>query len=229
MNASTALALQDVSVGYPTGRRFGSDKFFALRHLTMTLEHGEKLGVVGRNGAGKSTLLRLMAGTVAPDSGEVERNHGLCQLLTLGPGFVPYLSGRDNAILSALIQGMPRREIEDALGTIRDFSELGDFFERPINTYSSGMKARLGFSVALQLRPDILLLDEILGVGDPAFREKSRRALRERLRSDATVVLVSHDEDTIRKFCNRVVWIEHGEQVMHDETERVLERYAAAA
>jgi lipopolysaccharide transport system ATP-binding protein len=229
MNAGrSALQLCDVSVGFPIGRRLRGKRFMALQGLTLNIEHGEKLGVIGRNGSGKSTLLRLIAGTLVPDTGRIVRDHGLCQLLTLGPGFVQHLDGRENAILSAMLQGMRYRDIVARLDAIRDFAGIGEFFDQPLNTYSSGMVARLGFSVALQLEPDILLLDEVLGVGDPPFREKSRQAIRDRLRSDATVVLVSHDERTVRQFCTSVAWIENGRLLGHGATDEVLSQYRDA-
>lgn len=221
-----SIRMSHVSVSFPIGRRAGAQRFTALNDITLEIRHGQKLAVIGRNGSGKSTLLRLLAGTISPDTGSVLRNHGPCQLLTLGPGFVPHLSGRDNAVLSALYQGMPYRQIQSRMDAVKAFSELGDFFEQPINTYSSGMRARLGFAVALQLDPDLLLLDEVLGVGDTDFRLKSRRAIQDRLSSDATVVLVSHDEATIRNFCDQAVWIDAGAVRASGVISEVLDAYA---
>ena len=229
LEAQPAITFRNVTVGFPIGRRIGGRRFVALRNLSLSIRHGEKVAVLGRNGAGKSTMLRLIAGTIAPDSGEILRSHGRCQLLTIGAGFIPHLSGRENAILGGLLQGISQREMATRLDAVADFSELGEFFDQPINTYSAGMRARLGFAVALQLEPDILLLDEVLGVGDREFRQKSREAIRERLRSDATVVLVSHDERTVAEFCDRVVWIEHGELVDEGPVEEVLRRYRDVA
>lgn len=226
MNGDDALTMTDVSISFSLGRRMRNDRFVALRSVSINLRHREKLGIVGRNGAGKSTLLRIIADVLKPDSGEVVRNHGRCQLLTLGLGFVPHLSGRENAILGGLLQGLSRREIEAKLEDIAEFSELGDFFDQPFSTYSSGMRARLGFSVALQLQPDILLIDEVLAVGDAAFKQKSKAALADRLNSDATVVLVSHDERLIAELCDRVVWLEQGQVVEQGPTAEVMQRYA---
>ena len=226
--SNVSVNLEGVSVSFPIGRRAGGRCFTALHDISLCIERGQKLGVIGRNGSGKSTLLRLIAGTIQPDGGQITRNHGPCQLLSLGLGFVPHLNGRDNAILSALYQGVSYRRILDRMDAVRDFSELGEFFDQPINTYSSGMRARLGISVALQMEPDMLLLDEVLGVGDPVFREKSRDAIRSKLRSDATVVLVSHDEKTIADFCPRVAWLDGGRIVACGDTEDVLREYADA-
>src|SRR5262249_13385528 len=158
-------------------------------------------GIIGRNGAGKSTLLRVLAGILTPDKGGMTRKPAVCQLLTLALGFQRHLSGRDNAILSGLMLGLRRSEIEQRLPKVIEFSELGDFFEEPISAYSTGMVMRLGFSVAIQIDPDILLIDEVLSVGDAEFQKKSAAALHEHIHSDRTVVLVSHDLESIRKIC----------------------------
>ena len=167
---SPLIELRNVGVAFSAQRRFGSGKFWALEDVTLNLRHGERLGVIGRNGAGKSTLLRVLAGILQPDRGTVKRAAVTCQLLSLALGFTPYLSGRDNAILSGLMLGLRRREIESRLPSIQEFSELGDFFEQPIATYSAGMVVRLGFSVAIQVEPDVLLIDEVLAVGDAEFQ-----------------------------------------------------------
>jgi lipopolysaccharide transport system ATP-binding protein len=148
-----------------------------------------------------------------------------CQLLSLQLGFVPHLSGRDNAILSGLMLGMRRRDIVARLPSIREFCELGDFFEQPIASYSSGMVMRLAFSVAIQIEPDVLLIDEVLAVGDAEFQEKSGDALRQRMGEGHTVVLVSHQERQISALCDRVLWVEHGKSVLEGERDAVFEAY----
>jgi len=223
-----AISLDGVGLGFPRGRRLFTDRFWALDSVDLRLDHGDKLGVIGRNGAGKSTLLRVLGGALIPDRGRIERDHGSVQLLALNLGFVPYLNGRDNAILSGLLQGLDRRSIDAKLDAIREYSGLEDFFEQPINTYSSGMTARLGFSVAMQLEPDVLLIDEILSVGDADFRIKSHQALSERFSGEHTVVLVSHNESTVRQLCNKTLWLEHGRTVMMGATDEVLAAYAKA-
>ncbi|NMQ18934.1 ABC transporter ATP-binding protein [Candidatus Competibacter phosphatis] len=201
------------------------ERFWALRDVSFDLHHGESLGVIGRNGAGKSTLLQLLAGILRPDQGTLI-NHGVrATLLSLQIGFVPYLSGRQNAILSGMLLGLAKQEVEEKMADIRAFSELGDFFDQPINAYSSGMKARLGFSVAFQLNPDVLLIDEVLGVGDAEFKAKSSQIMREKIRSDKTIVLVSHSPGTIRQLCDRAVWIDNGATRAEGETTEVLDRY----
>ena len=162
---------------------------------------------------------------VQPDRGSVRRARVSCQLLSLALGFTPHLSGRDNAILSGLMLGLRRAEIMARLPAIREFCELGDFFEQPIAAYSSGMVMRLAFSVAIQVEPDVLLIDEVLAVGDTEFREKSGNALRGRMREGHTVVLVSHDEEQIASLCDRVLWIEHGKSVLEGARDTVFEAY----
>ncbi len=219
------VELEHVGVAFDKQRRVGGERFWALEDVSLTLRRGERLGVIGRNGAGKSTLLRLIAGILVPDRGRVRRAPVSCQLLSLQLGFVPHLSGRDNAILSGLMLGMRRREILSRLPSIREFCELGDFFEQPIASYSSGMVMRLAFSVAIQIEPDVLLIDEVLAVGDAEFQEKSGNALRERMGEGHTVVLVSHQERQISALCDRVLWVEHGKSVLEGKRDVVFEAY----
>lgn len=225
MMAKPAITLSGVGVAFPLQRRVAGGKHWALENVDLQLHHGEKLGVIGGNGAGKSTLLRVLAGALVPDRGRVSRDHGNIQLLALNLGFVAYLSGRENAILSGLLQGFDRREITAKLDAIRQFADLNEFFDQPISTYSSGMTSRLGFAVAMQLEPDILLIDETLSVGDAEFRRKSSEVLRERFAGDHTVVLVSHSDATISELCTNLLWIEHGKTVMAGPTKAVLEAY----
>ena len=223
------IELQNVGIAFNAQLRLGAPRFWALEDVSLALPRGARLGVVGRNGAGKSTLLRVLAGILAPDRGRIRRGGASCQLLSLALGFVPYLSGRDNAILSGLMLGLRRREIERRLPAILEFSELGDFFEQPVSSYSTGMYARLGFSVAMQVEPDVLLIDEVLAVGDTEFQQKSGAALRERIHSGTTVVFVSHMDAQVRNVCDCAVWIEHGRSVMQGPVEEVLAAYHAAA
>ena len=184
--------------------------FVALENVSFDIHKGEVLGLIGRNGAGKSSLLRAIAGTLAPDRGRIV-NHGYSvALLALALGFDQRLSGRDNAILSGLLMGLDLREAKANLDQIIEFSELGSFIDKPIRTYSAGMRTRLGFSIALHLQPGVLLIDEVLGVGDAEFRKKSNQALRAKIQSDQTVVLVSHDAGVMKQLCHRIVWIENG-------------------
>jgi len=226
---SMVLSLRNVGVRYGRRRHLFSQhqsEFWALRDVTLDLFSGETLGVIGRNGAGKTTLLKVLAGILRPDTGSYVNNGYRATLLSLQVGFVGYLSGRENAILSGLLLGMHRREIERKMDAIISFSGLEDFIDEPIQTYSSGMKARLGFSTAFQVDPDILLVDEVMGVGDAEFTEKSKAVMREKIRSDKTVVLVSHNTDVIRSLADRMVWIEKGGTVAQGGPDEVLEAYA---
>ena len=167
----------------------------------------------------------MIAGILAPDRGRVRRGKVTCQLLSLALGFLPHLSGRDNAVLSGLMLGLHYRDIVQRLPAILEFSELGDFFDEPISTYSTGMVSRLGFSVAMQIQPDILLIDETLSVGDAEFQEKSGVALHERIHSGNTVVLVSHDDGAIKRICTHALWVEDGRSIMYGKVDEVLDSY----
>jgi len=222
------LELKHVGYYYERQRGlFSKDRFWALQDVSFALFRGESLGIIGRNGAGKSTLLRLLAGISKPDKGTLV-NHGCTtSLLSLQAGFVPHLSGRDNAMISGLTLGISKNTIKEKMEAIREFSGLEEFFEEPVHSYSSGMKARLGFSVAFQLDPDILLVDEILGVGDELFKRKSSTAMKEKIRSHKTVVLVTHAAGTIRELCDRAVWIEQGESRAEGPAKAVMNEYEA--
>ncbi len=226
MNAqSPVLSVRNAGLAYKQHRGVFGKPYWALRNVSFEVLHGETLGVIGRNGVGKSTLLRLLAGIIKPDFGEVI-NHGYSvSLLSMQLGFVYYLSGRENAILSGMLMGLSRNEIESKIDDIIAFSELGDFFDQPIATYSSGMVARLGFSVAFQIDPDILLIDEVLGVGDAEFSLKSTRMMKEKIRSNKTIVFVSHNGLLIQELCSRAVWIEEGVTRAEGKTEEVLREY----
>ena len=201
-----------------------------LNNLDLEIQQGERIGLVGRNGAGKSTLLRIIGGIYPPAGGTVWRDpKKTVALLSLGLGFKSDLSGRDNALLAAMLQGMSRREARQRLDAIGEFTELGEFFEQPVKTYSSGMRSRLGFATGLLLDTDILLLDEILAVGDQRFRQKAREALRERLAPDKTVILVHHMEQAIKETCHRAVWLEQGRVRDDGSVAEVLAAYAADA
>lgn len=224
-----ALSLKNIGVTYKKSSIFGKSEYFvALSDVSFDLYQGESLGVIGRNGAGKSTLLKLLGGIMKPDSGEVV-DMGLTKaLLSRQVGFDPLLSGRDNAILSALLLGFSDAEIKEKMDLIVKFAELEEFIDQPLRTYSLGMRARLGFAVSYELAPDILLIDETLGVGDIKFQVKSRKVIAERLSSDKTVVLVSHNGDVIKNLCDRAVWIEDGKSVLQGEASMVVDKYESS-
>ena len=226
MSHEKVIELRNVGVCYTRKSGFmHSTKFWALHDVSFDLYHGETLGVIGRNGAGKSTLLRLLAGIIAPDTGEVIRRVERISLLALQAGFIQYLTGRQNAILSGVMLGLTRRQVEERMDEIIRFAELEDFIDEPLRTYSSGMRARLGFTVAIQADPDVLLVDEILGTGDANFKEKSATAMREKIASDKTVVIVTHQPETVLSLCDRMAWVHQGVTVEVGEPKMVLERY----
>ena len=218
------FTLDQVGICYKVGPKQNRD-YWALKNITFKLHKGECLGIIGDNGAGKSTLLRVMAGILAPDHGKIESSEARPSLLTLQLGFNPLLTGRENAIFMGVLLGLTRKQIEQRLPDIIRFSELGDFIDNHVGTYSSGMRARLGFSVAIQSDPDVLLIDEILGVGDASFRKRSSDFMREWIRSDKTVVFVSHASDTVRDLCDRVIWLENGRIALDGEPNYVLQKY----
>jgi len=221
------ISVRNVGVTYERKGLFNSTRYEALKDVTFDLHHGESLAVLGRNGAGKSTLLQLLAGVLQPDRGELINRGVQAQLLTLQVGFDPKLTGRDNAILSGILLGRRRRQVEKQLDEIFAFAELEEFMNAPLSTYSAGMKARLGFAVSAYMEPDVLLIDEVLAVGDAAFQCKSKKVMEDKIASDKTVVLVSHSVEMIKKYCNRAVWIDKGISRMEGEVSEVAQAYAS--
>jgi len=225
--AEPVLDLKQVSLDF-TQRRgfFSSTSRRVLDGVSIELCRRQTLGIVGRNGCGKSTLLRVMAGILRPTEGSVVIKEQLStSLLALGLGFRGDLTGRDNAYLSAMLQGSSRASAKEMLDRIRDFAELGEAFERRVSTYSSGMRARLGFATALVNRVDILFIDEILAVGDGSFREKASAALKEQLRGDQTVVLVTHNLKEVETLCDSVVWLDEGRIYRSGTPQSVIPKY----
>ena len=206
---------------------FRTEKFWALKNISLELKKGETLGVIGGNGAGKSTLLKLLSGILDPDEGEVFRKVRTASLLTLNLGFLPNLSGRENAVLSGILLGKTQGEMRSLLSDIIAFSEIGDAINDPVRTYSSGMRARLSFATALKADPEIILVDELLGVGDRRFRKKSTQAMKEQISSEKTVVIVSHNEEQIKEVCDRLIWIDAGIIKAQGSVEEVQKQYHA--
>lgn len=200
-------------------------EFWALKNLNFSVKKGEILGVLGKNGSGKSTLLRTIAGIYMPDEGELKVNGTVSSMLTLTSGFKDDLTGVENIYLTGVLTGFTEKQIKDNLKNIVGFSELEDFIYQPVKTYSSGMKARLAFSIAITLKRDIMLVDEIMGVGDFKFREKSRQKMIELIKSDITVILVSHDSETINEYANKCIWIHEGELLEAGGKDEVLAKY----
>lgn len=204
-----------------------SGEFWALRNINFSINKGDILGVVGSNGSGKSTLLRIIAGVYSLDEGNLSVNGSISPLLSLGTGFKPALSGYDNIFLNGVIMGFKKEEIEKHVKEIIEFSELGNFIFEPVKNYSSGMKARLGFSIAVFLKRDIMLIDEVLGVGDYKFREKSQKKMQEIIHSGQTIIIVSHNLESIKKYATKCIWINKGELMIEGDTEEVLNKYTS--
>lgn len=197
----------------------------ALDGVNLDVEYGHVLGVIGSNGAGKSSLMRVIAGILPPSQGRVEVYGSVSTLLALGVGFNSSMSGRDNVYLGGLATGMSRDEIENHFEEILDFSELGEFIDSPMRTYSSGMYARLAFSVAATVRPDILIIDEALSTGDAKFKEKSLNRIKELRSDERALILVSHAMATLRDVCNDVVWLHKGKLIQRGKPDLVIDAY----
>ena len=202
------------------------ERFYALRDVSFSLEQGESMALVGANGAGKTTVLSLVAGLARPDSGYVTVNGKVGALLELGSGFHHDLTGRENLRLNAALLGLSRKKTAELAGRIVEFSEIGDFIDEPLRTYSSGMVLRLAFAVAIHLEPEILLIDEVLAVGDERFQAKCLEQIRMLRARGTSLIFVSHASRTIRLFCDKAVWLDHGRVRMEGTADDVLNAYA---
>ena len=221
------ITLNNVAVRYPSPAGHGHQYYSVFDGINLTLQRGERLGVVGRNGVGKSTLLRTMAKIFAPYSGAVAWASDITvSLLSLGLGFKPDFTGRENALLACLLQGLTKHDANLALGVIQDFCEIGDFFDAPVRTYSTGMRARLGFATALANRSDVILIDETLGVGDAVFKEKAQDTLKGQMTEARGIVIVSHAPIQIKTLCDRAVWIDECAVKVDGKPEEVLAQYS---
>ncbi|MFB2556685.1 ABC transporter ATP-binding protein [Herbiconiux liangxiaofengii] len=208
-------------------RRSRPDEFWALRDVSFTVTRGEAIGVIGRNGQGKSTLLKLVAEVVLPDEGAVGVFEGVAPLIEITGGFVDDLSVRDNVYLTAGLHGMTRKEVDARFDSIIEFAEIGDFLDTPYKHLSSGMRVRIAFSVIAQLEEPIILVDEVLAVGDKGFREKCYRRIEELLEGGRTLFFVSHNERDLRRFCTRGLYLDKGRLVFDGAIDEALKRYAA--
>ncbi|MBC8205534.1 MAG: ABC transporter ATP-binding protein [Kiritimatiellaeota bacterium] len=212
MKQTPVISLKNVDVCY---RRHGlfsrkpKNIFWALEDVSFDVYPGETLGIIGRNGAGKSTLLRLLAGIIAPDRGTIEMNGLKATLLSLQAGFDPFLTGRQNITLSGMLLGMTRKEIAEKEEEIIELADIGDFIDQPVRTYSTGMRVRLGFATAHYVDPDVLLIDEVLGVGDADFQKKSSALIHNKIKSNQTVIIVSHQVRMLENMCSRIITIEN--------------------
>lgn len=235
------LEVKDVSIRYQTGtfKEIGLKEFFvnklkgnyqvkdflAVDGVSFSLEKGDMLGILGKNGAGKSTLLKAVSGIMVPTKGTVKLNGTIAALLELASGFDPDLTIKENTYLRGAMLGYTRSFMDQMYEQIIEFSELREFENSPFKHLSSGMKSRLAFSIASNVNPDILILDEVLSVGDGAFREKSERRMKEIIYGGATTILVSHNVEQVRSLCNKVLWLDHGKQIAYGETGPICDRY----
>lgn len=237
MEAKIAIDVKDVCINYRIlnnisvqrsflRKRVHDELFEAVKHVTFSVEEGGILGIIGRNGSGKSTLLRSIAGVFSPNSGTVDLHGHSVSLMALGVGFKDNLTGRENIILSGMLLGFSEKDIKLKLDEIIAFSELGGFIDRPVRTYSSGMHSKLAFSITAMLETDILLVDEVLSVGDAGFKEKSLAKMKSLISDqNRTVIIVSHSIETLNKLCTSVLWLHDGEVMENGAPDAVLEHY----
>lgn len=206
-------------------REIQYDEFWALRNISFELKKGERLGMLGLNGAGKSTLLKIIAGVYKPSDGTVEKHGKIAPLLELGAGFDPQYTGAENIFLYGSVLGLSKEFLESKFDEIVEFSELQKFIDVPLKNYSSGMKARLGFSIATVVEPDILILDEVLSVGDARFRKKSEQRVMDMFDKGVTVLFVSHSLEQVERLCNKAMILDHGQLIAYGDTEKVARVY----
>lgn len=233
-----AIELDDVCIHYNIMNNISIRKTFlhkkkrnevfeAVKHVTFSVQEGDILGIIGKNGSGKSTLLKSIAGVFSPNSGTINLKGHSVSLMSLGVGFKDLLSGRENIILSGMLLGFSEKEIEAKSQDIIDFAEIGDFIDRPVRTYSSGMYSKLAFAITAMLETDIMLVDEVLSVGDEQFRQKSLNKMKDLINDrKRTVIIVSHSIPTLKELCNQVLWLHDGEIKELGETDAVLRDYA---
>ncbi len=236
--SENAIEVRDLYVSYKSLKSFSLKKslknlgrnkrevYHALKGISFDVKKGSVVGIVGKNGSGKSTLLRTVAGIYSPDKGSVNTFDNTISLQAIGVGFQKDLSGRENIFLSGLLMGFTEKEIKHKLDEIIEFSELGDFINKPVRTYSSGMVSKLAFSITAVMETDIILIDEVLSVGDSRFKKKSYAKIKELIsHEDRTVMIVSHSNDTLLKLCTEILWINEGDFVMQGDPKEVIAKY----
>jgi lipopolysaccharide transport system ATP-binding protein len=222
------MRLNDVTLEYPVPRQYRKEKILpsGVRNISLEVKQGEVLGIIGRNGSGKSTLLKLMAGVFPPKTGTIAARGSVSLLAGVGVGFHKELTGRENAYLYGALMGRTTKEIDVLIHEIQSFAELEHHFDRPIRTYSSGMKSRLGISVATAFKPDLLLIDEVLGVGDVSFRKKSEERVKDLIKQSGSVVIVSHSMGLLQAICTRMILIDDGRIIETGLPTNVLSKYS---
>jgi len=238
MQNELAIEVKDVHISYRIlnnisirsslfHKKTRDEIFEAVKGISFIVEKGDILGIIGKNGSGKSTLLRSIAGVFSPNSGSIDLHGHSVSLMALGVGFKPLLTGRANIMLSGLLLGFKEKEIASRMDEIIEFAELGDFIDRPVRTYSSGMHSKLAFAITAMLETDIMLVDEVLSVGDERFRKKSLKKMKELIMDEnRTVIIVSHSMETLRELCDRIMWMHDGAIREIGNSEVVLEHYA---
>lgn len=238
MSDKIAIEVKDLCVNYRDlgaysikrmflrGKKRKTEEFQAVKHVSFTVNEGEILGIIGKNGCGKSTMLRTIAGIMAPNSGTIDLHNNTVSLLSIGVGFNKNISGRENIILSGMLLGFSREYMMERMDSIIEFSELGKFIDKPVRTYSSGMYSKLAFSVTVNLDAQIILVDEVLSVGDEHFRKKSLAKMNSMITEEGrTVIIVSHSIKTLRELCTKVMWMHDGEIIKIGEPRRTLREY----
>lgn len=227
------LQLNNVSLRYERTSSFSlftnthlrkKKSFLAIDDVSFSIQENETVGIIGRNGSGKSTISRLMSKVLPPNEGIVKVK-GKVHLLALGVGFQSNLTGRDNVYVSGTLQGMSKKQVSENMQDIEDFAELGDFFDEPVRTYSSGMRSRLGFAVSTAVKPEILILDEVLSTGDQSFKNKAKQRMELMRSRTKIVILVSHSISQVKEMCTRVIWLEKGQMMMDGDPEEILKYY----
>ena len=238
-NTEYAISVNDVKIRYRVFKKISllktilaphkykkTELFEAVKGVTFNVPKGQILGIVGKNGSGKSTLLKAIAGIFSPDEGVIDLHGHSVSLLSIGVGFQNKLSGRENIYLSGMLLGFNKTQIDEKLDEIIEFSELGDFIDRPVKTYSSGMYSKLAFSITAILETEIMLIDEVLSVGDAKFKKKSYEKMKSLIpNADRTVVIVSHSSDTLKQLCDTILWLHEGEVKMQGACDEVLPKY----
>lgn len=238
MDNNYAIEVKDLCISYRNFKSYSikksllhlkrakADVFEAVKHVSFNVEKGEILGIIGKNGSGKSTMLKALAGIFSPDSGTIDTKDYTVSLLSIGVGFQPELSGRENILLSGMLLGFSEAQIKEKMPGIIEFAELGKFIDMPVKTYSSGMHSKLAFSITAILETDIMLIDEVLSVGDEKFKKKSYNKMKSLISNkDRTVVIVSHSISTLTDLCDKVMWMHDGEIKEIGEPKAVLKRY----
>lgn len=238
METKNAIDVRDLKISYRVLKSFSIKRsllklkksevevFEAIKGISFSVPEGEIMGIVGKNGSGKSTMLRAIAGIFSPDAGEIDLHGHSVSLLSIGVGFQKALTGRENIILSGMLLGFSEEQVRAKMDDIIKFAELGRFIDMPVRTYSSGMHSKLAFSITAMLESDIMLIDEVLSVGDVKFKKKSYNKMKQLISNkDRTVIIVSHSSDTLRKLCTSLMWLHEGEIKMIGETNEVLNAY----